>query len=89
VNGVIGIVGSNKSYAPHVEFGTRPHWPPPGALALWAKRHNVDEFAMMRGIARHGTRPRHYLRNAFESEKNNVIADVRNAIRSAINQLTQ
>src|SRR5512139_572694 len=30
-----GVVGSNVTYAPYMEFGTRPHWPPIGAMEPW------------------------------------------------------
>lgn len=30
-----GIVGSNVTYAPYVEFGTKPHWPPIAPLIRW------------------------------------------------------
>ena len=33
--GLTGIVGSNLNYAPHVEFGTRPHYPPLAAIQAW------------------------------------------------------
>jgi len=30
-----GIVGSNVTYAPYVEFGTKPHWPPLAPIMRW------------------------------------------------------
>ena len=33
--GLTGIIGSNLEYAPHVEFGTRPHFPPLAAIQAW------------------------------------------------------
>lgn len=32
-------------YAAYVNFGTRPHWTPPGALDEWARRRGLDEQA--------------------------------------------
>jgi hypothetical protein len=36
-DGLTGIVGSNVGYAPHVEFGTRPHYPPLEGLLRWVQ----------------------------------------------------
>jgi len=30
-----GVVGSNVTYAPYVEFGTKPHWPPLAPIMRW------------------------------------------------------
>lgn len=66
-NVVMGVVGSNKSYAPYVELGTKPHFPPLAALEVWAKRHGTTAVAVAKGIAAHGTKPKRYLQNAFDS----------------------
>jgi len=67
-----GVVGSNVTYAPYMELGTKPHWPPPGALTVWARRHNIEEFVVQRAIARRGTKPRRFLERAFESNLNRI-----------------
>lgn len=67
-----GVVGSNVTYAPYMELGTKPHWPPPGALTVWARRHNTEEFVVQRAIARRGTAPRRFLERAFESNLNRI-----------------
>ena len=56
-----GQVISTKKYAGWVDQGTRPHWPPPGALAGWAKRHGIPEFLVQRAIARKGTKATFYM----------------------------
>lgn len=50
-----GVVGSNVHHAAYVETGTRAHWPPPGALAVWARRHGMPEYLVRRSIGRFGT----------------------------------
>src|SRR5512139_1971403 len=50
-----GVVGSNVAYAPFVEFDTRPHWVPKGALAVWAARHHIKESVVRWAIAQRGT----------------------------------
>ena len=56
-------------YAPYVEFGTRPHWPPMAALQPWAQRHGFPPgspgaFLIARAISRHGTKPHPYMQPA-------------------------
>jgi HK97 gp10 family phage protein len=54
-------IGPTVNYAPFVEFGTRPHWPPQGALQPWARRHGfpvgpLGDFLVRRAIALRGTK---------------------------------
>lgn len=79
---LVGIIGTNVLYAPYVETGTDPHWPPPGALAVWAKRHNIPEFLVRRAIGTFGTSKRafeklgtkgwFYLKRALEDNAEKV-----------------
>jgi hypothetical protein len=50
-----GIVGTNVFYGPYVETGTRPHWPPRGALRVWARRHGMSEASVRYSISKYGT----------------------------------
>lgn len=72
-NTVLGVVGSNLAYAPYVELGTRPHWPPPGALAVWARRHGVSEFLVRRAIGRRGTKAHKYLERALTENASRIV----------------
>jgi len=83
-NTVVGIVGSNVEYAPYMELGTRPHWPPPGALEVWARRHHMSEFAIRRKIAMYGTEGRHYLRGAFEKSREQIVQLIGKVVASVI-----
>ena len=63
-------VGTNVSYARAVEFGTRPHWPPLGALQPWARRHGFPSgqrgaWLVARTIAARGTRGAHMFREGL------------------------
>lgn len=69
---VVGVVGSNVEYAPFMEFGTRPHWPPIAALQVWAERHGTSAFLVARAIAQRGLAPRRFLQNAFDRVKDQV-----------------
>ena len=56
------MVSATAFYAPYVEYGTRPHFPPVSALRPWAKRHgNMSAWALARAIARRGTRPHPFM----------------------------
>ena len=69
---VMGIVGSPVVYAPYMELGTRPHWPPLKALEVWARRHGTVAFVIARAIAKKGTRARKFLWNAVQDNRNKI-----------------
>jgi HK97 gp10 family phage protein len=78
---VRGIVGSNVEYAPWQEFGTRPHWPPPGALERWARRHGMTESTIRFIIGTRGTKPHPYLIPAIEDNARKIYDIISTAIR--------
>jgi len=50
---------AGATYAPYVNFGTRPHWIPVNALDEWAKRRGLDDdakHAVRFSIAKKGTK---------------------------------
>lgn len=69
---VVGVVGSNVHYAPYVEFGTKPHWPPPGPIARWAHLHGIEAFVVMRAIATRGTKAVKYLERAVTENEQQI-----------------
>lgn len=71
-------VGTNVTYAPHVEFGTRPHWPPLAAMQPWARRHGFPAgrqgaFLVALAISRRGTRARRMFGRAVEQTRNKIV----------------
>ena len=65
------IVAANVLYAPFVEFGTKPHFPPPAALQPWARRHGFPKgmagaYMVARAIARRGTRAQPFMAPALQ-----------------------
>ena len=63
-------IGSTAPYAPYVEFGTGPHFPPPDALEDWARHHGFKSaWPICKAIAERGLPERPYLNPAFEEEK--------------------
>jgi phage gpG-like protein len=68
----VGVVGSNVKYAPFMELGTRPHWPPLEALETWARRHGTTAYVVARAISRRGLKPRRYLQRALEDNARRI-----------------
>ena len=67
-----------------VEFGTKPHFPPPSALATWARRHGFGprgEWALARAIAKRGTKARPFLVPALLESKPDIEGFLRDAAR--------
>ena len=69
------IVSVTAPHAPHIEYGTRPFFPPLGPLARWALRKGIAEdegeaYAIARNIQRkignEGIKPRHYFKKAWD-----------------------
>ena len=79
-NSVQGVVGSNVLYAPYMELGTRPHFPPVRALAVWARRHGMNAFLVARAISVRGTKPREFLQRAFEQNRVRIVAMLGDAV---------
>lgn len=64
------VWGYAAEYAPFVEKGTRPHFPPVEALRGWARRVLGDEsaaWAVARKIAREGTEPQPFVKPGIDT----------------------
>jgi len=83
-DGAEGVVGSNVAYAPYMEFGTRPHWPPISAMEPWASRHGTVGFLVARSIALHGIKPRRFLQMAFESNQGWIVKRFARAVNEVV-----
>lgn len=89
---VQGVVGSNVKYAPFVEFGTRPHYPPLAPILFWVRRKfrlkGDALFAVARGvqrkIGRSGTKAVRYLQRAFEDNKEKIVRIFEKAVDDAV-----
>lgn len=69
-DGLQAEIGPTAPYGHYVEFGTRPHFPPPEALEGWAKRHGFKStWPICEAIARRGLPARPYLSPAFFSQE--------------------
>ena len=58
---VSGVVSTPVGYAPPVELGSEPHWPPIKPIKRWAHLVLGDEkagYLVARAISKRGTKPR-------------------------------
>lgn len=71
------------TYAAAIEFGTKAHFPPTGAIAGWARRHGLSgkEYLIARSIARRGTKKQPFLFPAYEAEKDQFIDGIRTILK--------
>ena len=77
---IVGVKANSgaSSYASHVEFGTKPHWPPLAALQPWAVRHGfppgrAGAFLVARAIARRGTRARRMFQKGVTASRGRIM----------------
>lgn len=84
-NGLAAEIGTDVGYAPYVEFGTSPHFPPSDALTNWARRHKMSgaQFVIARAISQRGTAPKPFLFPAWEEVRPRFISDIKQALRDA------
>jgi hypothetical protein len=62
IDKMIAEVGPTAAYGIYVEFGAKPHFPPPDALEGWARRHGFDSaWPICKAIARRGLPAKPYL----------------------------
>ena len=69
------IISSPLVYGTPVEFGSKPHFPPPDALKAWARRKLGDEklaFVVARAIAKRGTKPNNMFQDAWDANVGQV-----------------
>lgn len=66
--GLVVALGSVSPYAPFVEYGTRPHFPPPDAIRAWCRMRGIPDSAVYPiclKIAKYGTPAQPFLWPAF------------------------
>lgn len=76
--GMVSEVGPTAPYGPYVEYGTRPHFPPPDALEGWARRHGFSSaWPICKVIAKRGLPARPYLIPAWEAVKEKFLKRIK------------
>lgn len=79
-----GVVGSNLSYAPYMELGAKPHWPPLSALQVWARRHGIPAYVVAKKIAMKGIKPRYYLKKAHDKNESYIKQRIADGVKGLI-----
>lgn len=83
---VVGVVGSVVDYAPYIELGTKPHFPPLAALEVWAQRHGTTAQAVAMAIARRGTKAYRYLQGAIEQNESKIVTLIGDVVGKIVEQ---
>jgi hypothetical protein len=67
---------ATKDYSAAIENGSKPHFPPPSALAGWASRHGMTglEYVIARAISIRGTTAQPFLFPAWKAEQSDFTA---------------
>lgn len=71
---------SDVPYAPYVENGSRPHWPPIDPLKEWARKVLGDEdagYAIAASIAKNGTKAQPMFRPSADSVRKRARSIIR------------
>src|SRR5262245_5044325 len=88
--GLVFTVGCKEKYAPYVELGTRPHWPPLDAIREWCRVRGIPEtaaFPIARAIARRGLPERPFLYPAFYQGMREHVNRVRAFVNGGLRKL--
>lgn len=91
-NNIQVIVGTNTIYAPYMEYGTRPHFPPVRALQNWARHKLGDErlaFPVARAISRRGLQGRLYFRRARDESQAELDRNLKTALTNIVSHLAK
>ena len=82
-------IGTAVEYAPHVEFGTKAHYPPPSALKGWAKRVLGDAglaYAVAKAMSRKKRKAQSFLRVGILGNKRGIGRVYSQAIKGLMNK---
>ena len=84
-----GEMGPVAKYALPVHEGSRPHWTSVKNLEGWAKRHGWNPYALQRHIAKHGTKPHPFLKEAIDIAQPNINKRFNTALRNALSEIAR
>lgn len=86
-------VGTNLNYAAHVEYGTRPHFPPykfGTPLAKWAQDKLGDArlaILVARKIAKVGTKGQFFMKKTREEGTDMFVRNIRNVLTDIMSMM--
>lgn len=85
------IIGTDKEYAPFIEFGSGPHISDVqkeefiANLTAWAHRHGIeDPWPLIQAIRKRGTTAKPFLRPAVEENKEAIAKAIRDHISQVL-----
>lgn len=82
------VVFSNLKYAPYIEFGTKPHFPPLDAIKAWVRRKlrkpESLAYPIARAIGKRGTPPRPFLSTALKTVQKRLLAQMKAAVAAGL-----
>lgn len=82
-----GVIAAQAVHGEAVELGTDPHWPPPGALDMWAQRVLGDAslgFLVARKISKDGTEGQFMFRDTLDDDAPGKIPREQKKVADAI-----
>src|SRR5262245_4832010 len=83
-------VYSSEPYAPYIEFGTRPHFPPLEPIREWCRHKGIPEsaaFPIAKKIAEIGTPERPFLYPAYKQGSRDHVTRIRKLYKMAMRGL--
>jgi hypothetical protein len=89
-SGLVWAVGCTERYAPYVELGARPHFPPLAAIREWCRVRGIPEraaYPICLAIARRGLPERPFLYPAFLQGMRDHVNKVRDAYNRGLERL--
>lgn len=94
---IVGIFGSTISYAPFVEEGTQPHFPPSSALVLWVRRKlgigfpKADNVAYLiaRAISFRGTKAQKQVENWLVKNEKRVFKMINDGLDDIVEEFAR
>lgn len=66
VGGLGAIVKTGTNYAAAVHEGSKPHWTSIRNLEDWSRRKGINPYIVQLAIAKHGTKPQPFMKEAVE-----------------------
>ena len=85
--GLAIYVASTSHYAPYVEYGTRPHFPPLDAIRRWCALKGIPiaaAFPIAKKISERGTPAQPFMRPALKAGQRNHLARLRALISRGV-----
>ncbi len=80
--GSVAEIGPTAPYGIYIEYGARPHFPPPDALEGWARRHGFSSaWPICKAIAERGLPSRPFLFPAWLEVKDKFFKRIKEILR--------